>query len=407
MNGEARHGAMLRGDDDVLFDHGRGPSGGQLARCGGSLPSRYQHISSRSPSASRTTRPAVRPAKWVPIDQHRLARQPAEDGAAGRLGLGRIGIGGGIPMRPGELAGVVGDVAGDEGFLSRRGDMNAAMPGRMAEARHQPDLLAELVVGLDQLMQPGLHDRLHGIRHDRRLGVVAGLARPVLEFPPAEQVAGAREGGSPDAIHQPGVPADMVGDADGCRARCRCCPAGSGGRQVFEEAALPVVPVRDAAALLVVAEAGIDQDAAAAGRLDDQGMDAEPQPAGLVGEVRHQPVDPANLLGGGLGQQEAAAAGRLQLDELGDGDLPDGPAHAVLPLATPGHCSGRSAAASSAQPRPTTPVMPLWEGGSLAGKLSSLSSSTIWSDALASASLAWRQCSAARPSGRPSASHRK
>ena len=61
-------------------------------------------------------------------------------------------------------------------------------------------------------------------------------------------------------------------------------------------------------------------------------VDAHAQPAVLVGEMRPQPGDRFDRLGRGLRQQEAAAAGDFQFDDLGDGDVADAPlAHAFSP----------------------------------------------------------------------------
>ena len=72
--------------------------------------------------------------------------------------------------------------------------------------------------------------------------------------------------------------------------------------EVFEEAGLQVCPVWDVA-LLVVANTGIDDDAAITG-VDDQCMDAHDQPSILIGEVGLQPRQFLCRLLGGVGQDE-------------------------------------------------------------------------------------------------------
>ena len=109
----------------------------------------------------------------------------------------------------------------------------------------------------------------------------------------------------------------------------------TGGGEIGKKRPLEIVPGRDAAALLVVAEAGIDDDAPLR-RLDDQRMDAHLEPPALVGEMRLQPADRQHLLIGGLRQDKAAAAGHLQLDDFGDRHVADLPLHRcflVLPVA--------------------------------------------------------------------------
>ena len=100
-------------------------------------------------------------------------------------------------------------------------------------------------------------------------------------------------------------------------------------REIGEKRPLQIVPGRDAAALLVVAEAGIDDDAPLR-RLDDQRVNAHLEPPALVGEMRLQPGDRQHRLIGGLRQDEAAAARHLQLDDLGDRHVADPPFHNVF-----------------------------------------------------------------------------
>ena len=93
---------------------------------------------------------------------------------------------------------------------------------------------------------------------------------------------------------------------------------------------MQVVPRRDPPVLLVVAEAGIDHDAPRR-RLHHEAVDAHAQPAILVGEMRPQPGDRQHCLARRLGQDEAAAAGHLELDDLGHRHVADPPLHCRLP----------------------------------------------------------------------------
>src|SRR5206468_3148923 len=94
----------------------------------------------------------------------------------------------------------------------------------------------------------------------------------------------------------------------------------AGGGEIREKARLEPVPARYPPVFLVVAETGVD-DHAAARRLDDERMDAHFEPAALIGEVGLQPADRQYRLVGRLGQDKPAAAGDLELDDLGDRDL--------------------------------------------------------------------------------------
>ena len=63
------------------------------------------------------------------------------------------------------------------------------------------------------------------------------------------------------------------------------------------------------------------------GGFDDERVDAHLQAAALVGEIGLQPADRQHRLIGRLGQDEPAAAGDFELDDLGDRDLADPPFH--------------------------------------------------------------------------------
>ncbi len=128
-------------------------------------------------------------------------------------------------------------------------------------------------------------DRRDRIGKDRRHVVAPLLVAPMRELDPAHQIAGLRKGRSPFPVNQHRVPADMVDMQMGAQHRVDRLAREPGRRQVGEKRPLEVVPGRDAAVLLVVAEAGIDDDAALGG-LDDKRVDAHLQPAALVGEMR-------------------------------------------------------------------------------------------------------------------------
>ena len=74
------------------------------------------------------------------------------------------------------------------------------------------------------------------------------------------------------------------------------------------------------------------------------------RPAALVGEMRLQPADRQHRLLGRLRQDEAAAAGHLELDDLGDRDLADPPFHVFPSALAPRRRHRRS------QPRGNCPV---------------------------------------------------
>src|SRR6266550_3133667 len=158
-------------------------------------------------------------------------------------------------------------------------------------------------------------------------------------FDPADQVAGIRKGRDPTAIDQHRVPADVIDVEMRADHRVDRLARMAGGGEIREKPRLELVPGRYPPVLLVVAETGID-DYAAAPRLatlglDDKSMDAHLEPPALVGEVGLQPADRQHRLIARLRQDEPAAAGDLELDDLADRDLADPPFHDRAP----GYCT--------------------------------------------------------------------
>src|SRR5439155_18413163 len=100
-------------------------------------------------------------------------------------------------------------------------------------------------------------------------------------------------------------PADMVDVEVGAQNGVDRIAREARRRKVGEEWPLQIVPGRDAAVRFVVAKTGVDNDTAA-GRFDDERVDAHLQPTPLVGKMRLQPADWQNLVVGRLRQDEAA-----------------------------------------------------------------------------------------------------
>ena len=186
------------------------------------------------------------------------------------------------------------------------------------------------MVPLDQIGETAVEDRSYAVGKDRQHVGALGLRAPVLELDAAEQVARSREGRDPLAFDQHGVPADVIDVQVRAQHRVDRLAGKAGRGQVLEEAPLPVVPGRDPPILLVVAEAGIDDDPPSR-RLDDERVDAHLEPPFLVGEVRDQPGDGQYGLARRLRQDEPAAARRLELDDLRNGDVADLPFHRPAP----------------------------------------------------------------------------
>ena len=272
----------------------------------------------------RSPAPAGPPARRRPC-----AASPRP--AAGSLSAVRA------PVRPRELAGVVGDVAGDEGLLALGGDAHADMAGRVAEAS-APAAPPRRAGGRPPPARPGPR-RGWAARESAKTARCdsspASRPRPVLELPPAEEVARLREGRHPAPVHQPRVPADMVhvqmGAEHGVDALHRVagrrhvgagsCPAGSfqcGMRR-------PCLSLPRQVSTRMRRPPGVSMTSAWMLML------SRPFSSAKCGD---QPGDLPHRLRRRLRQQEAAAAGHLQLDHLGDGDPADRPAHGADQSAT-------------------------------------------------------------------------
>ena len=113
------------------------------------------------------------------------------------------------PLGVQALHGRVHDVAAHDRALATRGEADREVVRRVAGRGLEPDLVVEGIVARDQLRLPGRDHRQHAVleREARELGVAQ---LPRLELLPGEYVAGVGEGRHPAAVHQPGVPADVV-----------------------------------------------------------------------------------------------------------------------------------------------------------------------------------------------------
>ena len=162
-------------------------------------------------------------------------------------------------------------------------------------------MVVQRAVGGDEFGLPGGDDGQHAVLDDRvRLAPVLGFPEGV--FLGAEDVFRLGEGRHPAAILQPGVPPDMIDMQMRAHHVVDLFHRNAGGGEVL----LPdiggfLVPEGPRRAVLVVADAGIDQDVMVR-RLDQIALDAEPQLA--AGRIqRPQLFQPGPVFGQGfLGQ---------------------------------------------------------------------------------------------------------
>jgi hypothetical protein len=253
-------------------------------------------------------------------------RKLAEDAAASGFGPRRVVVGGGGPLRVRHLAGVVGEISRDHRSPPLRVDQDAGMTGRVARARREPDLRTDPMVPLDEVGQAAIEDRPDAVGKDGQHVRSFRLRAPVLVLDPPEQVARAGEGRDPPAVDQHGVPADVIDVQVRAQHRIDGLARETGRGQVFEEPPLAIVPGGDAPILLVVAEAGVDDDPPSR-RLDDERVDAHLEAAFGIGEVRDEPRDGQDGLARRLGQDEAAATRGFELHDFRHRYVADLPLH--------------------------------------------------------------------------------
>src|SRR5438105_2124403 len=265
-------------------------------------------------------------------DEDRIIGETGQTALACQPRLGRVAIRRRRPLRMGDLARVMHEIAGDQRLLALRGDPRTDVTGGMAQGRNEIYFVADPMIGLNEIDEPGLPDRRHRVAEHRRHVLALVLAGPVCEFDAAHQVARVWEGRDPPTLDQHRVPADVIDVEVRANDRVDRLAGIACRRQIAEKARLQPVPGRDAPVLLVVAEAGVDDDPPAR-RFDDQRMNAHLESAPLVGEIGPQPPDRHDRFGRRLRQDEAASPGHLQFDDLRHRYLADPPFHHCLPPA--------------------------------------------------------------------------
>src|SRR3984957_12375785 len=107
------------------------------------------------------------------------------------------------------LTRMVDEIAGDERFFAARGNPHADMAGRMAKRGHEAYLVANAVIGADEIDKPRIPNRSDGILKDLRI-VPTRFLLPIFEFAAFDQIACRGEGRLPHTIDQFGVPAHAI-----------------------------------------------------------------------------------------------------------------------------------------------------------------------------------------------------
>ncbi len=186
------------------------------------------------------------------------------------------------------------------------------------------DLFVEGEIALDDVLAPGGDDRQYRIGDPWHALRIFLLARgPMRKLAVGHDVARLGEGRHPAPVFQPGVPADMI--AVQVRAHYVIDVADrepDSSEPVLETVAVHHVPERPRRPLLMIADAGIDQDIVVR-RLDHEALDAKHELVGCVDEGRLQPraVVVEQLLGERREESQHVEKAALLLDDRMNRDV--------------------------------------------------------------------------------------
>ncbi len=207
-------------------------------------------------------------------DQHARVRHLLHEGLARARGVLGIGAEAARPLGLGHLDHTVHEVAGEHGLARLGGQAHAGVPRRVAMGRLEAEMLVHLVGLVHEHRPARLHHRRHAVGEAAR-GVAAFLllALPELELRAHHDVLGLREGGHPLAIDQARVPAHVVHVQMRAEHVVHLLRRHAGGAEIVEIGALTPVPGRHLVALLVIADAGVDDHRMLRG-LHHVGLDA-------------------------------------------------------------------------------------------------------------------------------------
>jgi len=215
-------------------------------------------------------------------------------------------------VRAGDLTGMVHEVAGDQRLLAARGDPYADMAGGIAQGRDEVDLVAQPVIGLDEIGKISIPNRRHRVGEHRSHVIALTLPRPMRELDAAHQIARIWEGRDPASVDQHRVPSDMVDMEMGANHGVDRLARIAGGGEICQKAAVELVPIRDSPVLLVVTETGVHEDPPAR-RFGNERVNAHLEAPVLIDEIWPQPIDRQDRLWCRLGEDETAAARDFQV----------------------------------------------------------------------------------------------
>ena len=172
-------------------------------------------------SPSRRIWPA---SKCPPMTSTGRSAKRENSVAPGFRRLSGIGIGGRGPIEMGHLAGVVGDVAGQQTLFAVRADMKADMAWAMAGRRDQGDLFTNAGVAGDEIGLAGRDDRRHGILERSPPCPAPCCGRASRRIRPSRTRNAPSRRSAPIGHPQAAYSSRRDRRGDACTARCRCSP---------------------------------------------------------------------------------------------------------------------------------------------------------------------------------------
>jgi len=220
-------------------------------------------------------------------------------------------------------------VANDNRLLAAGADIDAAMAGRVAGRRRQPERIVELIIVIDQKRLPGRDHRLaierpHIAAAAGPIAAALGLVLPRRIFAFVEDVFRLRKCRHPAAVAQHGVPAGMVDVQMGAEHVIDVFEAQARGTETVEPRLFRKIHRRRIA--LVLTGAGVDQDGVL-GRAHHIGLIGDDHLAGHRVEyflVERREMAPADF--GIVGREHLLRLPPrpVAFDDAGDGDVADG-----------------------------------------------------------------------------------
>ena len=243
-----------------------------------------------------------------------------EERPSGRGGLRAVGAAHRAPAGLAALQRGVADVAREHRAFAFGRELDRHVARRVARREREGYLVVERVVVGHDVGLAGLDHREHAVV-DAAVGIfLAALVDrdPVVVLGACEEVARVGEGRHPAPVHQPRVPAHVVGVEMGAHHEVDIVGReADGGEPVEVSRRRAVRPGRVEAALLVVADAGIDQDRPVPGP-QHVGLHRHHQP--VRGGVEEAGLEPGAVRGEGLltrvrQQEEHVEIGLLGFDD--------------------------------------------------------------------------------------------